>query len=108
MPLIAAPLQMTPTSDTSYVSSRADAVSQIESSLVQLGTIFGRLAGILSSQGEMVARIDDNIEEAMENVEGGQGELERHFRHLSDNRILALKLGGMLLSFLIFFLFFMA
>jgi syntaxin 5 len=39
-----------------YLQSRADDVEQVESTIRELGGIFGRLAEIVSEQGEMVQR----------------------------------------------------
>ena len=58
-----------------YYSSRADAMHTIESTIVELGGIFSQLATMVKEQEEMVARIYDNTEQAVLDVDGGHNEL---------------------------------
>ncbi|EEY55605.1 syntaxin-like protein [Phytophthora infestans T30-4] len=91
-----------------YTESRAEAVSQIESHIVDIGQLFGRLSTLIHEQGDLVRRIDDNVEESLVNVSSGEHELLKYFSSLSNNRLLALKISAILLVFLIFFMFFLA
>ncbi|ETK85079.1 hypothetical protein L917_09838 [Phytophthora nicotianae] len=91
-----------------YTESRAEAVSQIESHIVDIGQLFGRLSTLIHEQGGLVRRIDDNVEESLVNVSSGEHELLKYFSSLSNNRMLALKISAILLVFLIFFMFFLA
>ncbi|KAF4148588.1 SNARE domain-containing protein [Phytophthora infestans] len=91
-----------------YTESRAEAVSQIESHIVDIGQLFGRLSTLIHEQGDLVRRIDDNVEESLVNVSSGEHELLKYFSSLSNNRMLALKISAILLVFLIFFMFFLA
>ncbi|KAI9917957.1 hypothetical protein PsorP6_012803 [Peronosclerospora sorghi] len=91
-----------------YTESRAEAVSQIESHIVDIGQLFGRLSTLIHEQGDLVRRIDDNVDESLVNVSGGEHELLKYFSSLSNNRLLALKISAILLIFLIFFMFFLA
>ncbi|KAF1336558.1 Syntaxin-like protein, partial [Globisporangium splendens] len=52
-----------------YTESRAEAVSQIESHIVDIGQMFGRLATILHEQEDLVRRIDDNVDDTLANIE---------------------------------------
>lgn len=91
-----------------YTASRAEAVSQIESHIVDIGQLFGRLSNLIHEQGDLVRRIDDNVEESLGNVSSGEHELLKYFSNLSNNRLLALKISAILLVFLIFFMFVLA
>ncbi|OWZ05724.1 Syntaxin [Phytophthora megakarya] len=91
-----------------YTESRAEAVGQIESHIVDIGQLFGRLSTLIHEQGDLVRRIDDNVEESLVNVSSGEHELLKYFSSLSNNRLLALKISAILLVFLIFFMFFLA
>ncbi|KAG2784301.1 hypothetical protein JG687_00012909 [Phytophthora cactorum] len=91
-----------------YTESRAEAVSQIESHIVDIGQLFGRLSTLIHEQGDLVRRIDDNVEESLVNVSSGEHELLKYFSSLSNNRLLALKISAILLVFLVFFMFFLA
>ncbi|KAF4315747.1 hypothetical protein BBO99_00009124 [Phytophthora kernoviae] len=91
-----------------YTESRAEAVSQIESHIVDIGQLFGRLSTLIHEQGDLVRRIDDNVDDSLVNVGSGEQELLKYFSSLSNNRMLALKVSAILLVFLIFFMFFLA
>ncbi|CAH0481514.1 unnamed protein product [Peronospora belbahrii] len=91
-----------------YTESRAEAVSQIESHIVDIGQLFGRLSTLIHEQGDLVRRIDDNVEDSLVNVSSGEQELLKYFSSLSNTRLLALKISAILLIFLIFFMFFLA
>ncbi|KAG3094951.1 hypothetical protein PI124_g18217 [Phytophthora idaei] len=91
-----------------YTESRAEAVSQIESHIVDIGQLFGRLSTLIHEQGDLVRRIDDNVEESLVTVSSGEHELLKYFSSLSNNRLLALKISAILLVFLVFFMFFLA
>jgi hypothetical protein len=43
--------------------SRAEALRNVESTIVELGTIFNKLSEMVASQTEMAVRIDENIDE---------------------------------------------
>jgi len=91
----------------SYVRSRTEAMENIESTIVELGQIFNQLAHMVQEQGEMVQRIDSNVEEAALSVESAHMELLKYFRNISNNRWLALKVFGILIVFFIIFIVFM-
>lgn len=152
-----------------YLASRAQALHQVESTIVELGTIFQQLAHMVSragrrwqlsgaghwrtartegwagrgqgcrkrrcrapalmrhqlaappalarcfccvaqvhEQGEMAMRIDENVEDALGNVDAGQAQLLRYLNTISSNRWLILKVFFVLMLFLVFFLVFVA
>ncbi|KAJ6295837.1 hypothetical protein OIU78_023795 [Salix suchowensis] len=68
--------QMVPLQD-SYMQSRAEALHNVESTIQELGNIFTQLATMVSQQGELAIRIDENMDETVSNVEGAQGQLVR-------------------------------
>lgn len=87
--------------DTSYQTARADAVRQVESTIVELGQIFNQLATMVSEQGELVDRIDANVEDTVGNMSAGQNQLALYYNSISGNRALILKVFGVLLTFLV-------
>lgn len=91
-----------------YSEARAEAISQIESHIVEIGQQFGRLSSLIQEQGDLVQRIDDNVEDTVGNIYAGENELLKYYTGLSNNRMLALKVGAILFVFLIFFMFFLA
>ncbi|KAL4563960.1 hypothetical protein LXL04_028009 [Taraxacum kok-saghyz] len=99
--------QMVPVQD-SYMQSRAEALHNVESTIHELGSIFTQLATMVSQQGELAIRIDENMEDTLSNVEGAQGQLMRYLNSISSNRWLMIKIFFVLIAFLMIFLFFVA
>ncbi|CAN1331318.1 SYP32 [Linum perenne] len=99
--------QMVPLQD-SYMQSRAEALHNVESTIHELGNIFTQLATMVSQQGELAIRIDENMDETLSNVEGAQGQLVRYLNSISSNRWLMIKIFFVLVVFLMIFLFFVA
>ncbi|KAF5742944.1 syntaxin-32 [Tripterygium wilfordii] len=99
--------QMVPLQD-SYMQSRAEALHNVESTIHELGSIFTQLATMVSQQGELAIRIDENMDDTLANVEGAQSQLARYLTSISSNRWLMIKIFGVLIVFLMFFLFFVA
>uniref|UniRef100_A0AC34QYV1 t-SNARE coiled-coil homology domain-containing protein n=1 Tax=Panagrolaimus sp. JU765 TaxID=591449 RepID=A0AC34QYV1_9BILA len=91
-----------------YYRDRLGAMENIESSISQLGQIFSQLAHLVQEQGEMIARIDSNVEHTSINVEAAHHELLKYFNNISKNRWLIIKVFGVLLVFIVFFIIFMA
>lgn len=99
--------QLVPLQD-SYMQSRAEALQNVESTIHELSNIFTQLATMVSQQGEIAIRIDENMEDALANVEGAQGQLVRYLNSISSNRWLMIKIFFVLVVFLMIFLFFVA
>ena len=96
-----------PMEDT-YMNSRADALRNVESTIVELGGIFEQLAHMVAEQGEMAVRIDENVDETVTNVESAQAQLMKYFKTISSNRWLAMKVFSVLLLFAVMFIVFVA
>jgi hypothetical protein len=94
--------------DQSYLESRTSAMQDVESHIVELGTIFNRLATMLQDQRELVENVHDNVEDAEQNVHRGQLALMATLRSLQSNRMLAAKVSGVLVLFILFFIIFLA
>nr|GMD46059.1 syntaxin-32-like [Ipomoea batatas] len=99
--------QMVPLQD-SYMQSRAEALHNVEATIHELGSIFNQLATLVSQQGEIAIRIDENMEDTLANVEGAQGALLKYLNSISSNRWLMIKIFFVLIFFLMIFLFFVA
>lgn len=92
----------------SNMQSRAEALHNVESTIHELGNIFTQLATMVSQQGELAIRIDENMDDTLANVEGAQGQLVRYLNSISSNRWLMIKIFFVLMAFLMIFLFFVA
>lgn len=99
--------QMVPLQD-SYIQSRAEALQNVESTIMELGSIFTQLATMVAQQGEIALRIDENMDETLSNVEGAQGALLKYLNRISSNRWLILKIFFVLIIFLLIFIVFVA
>ncbi|XP_028791654.1 syntaxin-32 isoform X2 [Neltuma alba] len=99
--------QMVPLQDT-YMQSRAEALQNVESTIHELSSIFNQLATLVSQQGEIAIRIDENMDDTLANVEGAQGALLKYLNSISSNRWLMIKIFFVLIFFLMVFLFFVA
>lgn len=88
------------------LAERADKMQLIESTIVELGTVFNQLAHIVQDQGETITRIDMNISETTANVEAAHDALLRYFASINSNRWLILKVFGVLFFFFIVFVVF--
>lgn len=94
--------------DQSDLAERADKMHLIESTIVELGTVFNQLASMVQTQGETITRIDMNISETTDNVEAAHDALLRYFASINSNRWLMLKVFGVLFFFFVLFVMFAA
>jgi len=94
--------------DQSYMRQRADAMSQVEASIVQLGTIFNKLAVMVSEHQELVQRVEDNVEEANENIMLSLSTLTNTLTSMRTNRALMFKIMAVLFIFVVLFITFFA
>jgi len=94
--------------DQNYLLERADAMSTVESNIVELGTIFNKLAVMVSEHREMVERVEDNVEETNMNLNMSMNVLTDTLTNLKSNRALVTKLFGVLVGFIITFIIFFA
>ncbi|XP_028840473.1 syntaxin 5A, like [Denticeps clupeoides] len=92
----------------SYIQSRADTMQNIESTIVELGSIFQQLAHMVKEQEETVQRIDANVEDTHLNVDAAHAEILKYFQSVSSNRWLLIKIFLILIIFFIVFVVFMA
>jgi len=91
-----------------YLQTRADAMSTVESHIVELGTVFNKLAGLVHEHREMVQRVEDNVEDANATIFQSMSVLTDTLENLRSNRALALKLFSILVVFIVFFIVFFA
>ncbi|XP_061644032.1 syntaxin-5a isoform X2 [Phyllopteryx taeniolatus] len=92
----------------SYIQSRADTMQNIESTIVELGSIFQQLAHMVKEQEETIQRIDSNVEDTQLNVEAAHSEILKYFQSVSSNRWLMIKIFLVLVVFFIIFVVFFA
>uniref|UniRef100_A0A7S4VKK9 t-SNARE coiled-coil homology domain-containing protein n=2 Tax=Ditylum brightwellii TaxID=49249 RepID=A0A7S4VKK9_9STRA len=99
-------LQLIP--DQNYLRERADAMSTVETNIVELGTIFNKLAVMVGEHREMVERLEDNVDDANQNISLTFNTLTDTLNNLQSNRQLAMKLFGIVALFIVLFITFFA
>lgn len=88
---------------SSYLQTRAVAVENVQTTLAELGSIFEQLAVMVSEQGQMLQRVDDDVEDAVANTTAGQAELQKLWRSMQTNRGLVVRVFAMLFFFVVLF-----
>jgi len=91
-----------------YLEQRADAVDDIQKMLGELGTMYTRLAGFVEGQGEDINRIDSNVSGALVSLTAGEKELQTALARQRSSQWLVVKVFGVLLTFAMFFVMFVA
>jgi syntaxin 5 len=75
--------------EAGYTSARAEALANVESTIVELGSIFTQLAELVQAQGEATRRIDENVDETLGNVDAAKAQLAKYLAAVSSNRCAA-------------------
>ncbi|RCV16031.1 hypothetical protein SETIT_3G104700v2 [Setaria italica] len=78
----------------------------MESTTHELAQIFRQLGSMVSQQGELAIRIDENMDATLVNVEAAQGQLLKHLNNISSNGWMMSKIFIVLIIFLLIFVLF--
>jgi len=89
-----------------YTRSRLDAVQSIQGTIIELQGMFTQLANLVVEQGEMITRIDADIDDASHRVEEAQNQLLKFYQRLTSNRSLTIKIFLVLIIFVVLFVVF--
>ncbi|UZJ53295.1 hypothetical protein CBS101457_002615 [Exobasidium rhododendri] len=87
-------MQMMEGGSDQYMQQRSSAIESIESTISELGQIFGQLAHMVAEQRDTVQRIDSDVYDVADNVSGAQRELLKYYASVSSNRWLMFKIFG--------------
>jgi len=93
------------TSNSTY-RSRAAAAKQIEATVHELSTTFQDFARLMQEQESLIRRIDDDVTDALTDVDEGQTQLLKYLHNISSNRGLILRTFGIVFCFVLIFAFF--
>ena len=85
---------------------RLQEAQQAESTISDLGQLFGKMSTLISSQGEVLEKVEDDVECALTDVSAGQEEITILYTLKKGNRPLILKVFGILIFFIIFMRFY--
>lgn len=100
-------LLLDPVSDSHYFESREKAVTEVERTIGELGQLFNRLATMISAQQELVERVDEDVESAIDNATNAQNVLMKAYEKVSSNRAMYMKIFAILGVFALFFVLFL-
>lgn len=100
-------LMFAPLATNQYYESREVAVTEVESTIAELGSLFKRLATMISEQQELVTRIDEDVESAVSTADRAHEILIKTYESMSGNRALYTKIGFLLAIFTLFFVLFL-
>jgi len=89
-----------------YIGSRTEAVQNIEKVITELSQIFQTISTLVAEQGEIIERINDNVEDTSSNVSLAQNQLLQYLNSVSSNRWLIVKLFAVLIFFVVLFIVF--
>jgi len=89
-----------------YISSRSEVVRNIEITIIELQKIFQHLATLVSEQGEMLERIDLNVDDSIANTNKASDQLMIYLKSISSNRGMILKMFMALIVFVVLFIIF--
>ncbi|CAH7676259.1 syntaxin 5 [Phakopsora pachyrhizi] len=92
-------MQLTQNNSEVYLQQRSTAIESIESTITELGSIFSQLAQMVAQQGEQVQRIDQDTIDIESNIQSAQSELLKFYSSISGNRMLMLKVFGIIIIF---------
>lgn len=91
--------------DDLFLQSRASALEGIERTIGELQGIFQQLASMVEEQGEKAARVDENIEESISNVDSAKAQLDKYLASIKSNWKLMAKVVAVIIVFMVFFAF---
>jgi hypothetical protein len=82
--------------------ARAQQARLAERSIAELGVMFTKMSTLISQQGEVLERIEDDVEAAGMDIDAGHDELVKVYGMTKGNRGLILKVFGILIFLIIF------
>jgi len=91
-----------------YQDSRAEAVQRTQANIGEVASIFRKMAVLVTGQEESIQSLFDDVTHTLDNVEDGQRHLVQHWRHMSSNRRLIVKVFLILVFLVLFFVAFLA
>lgn len=94
--------------DTQYLRSRVDAITTVETHIAELGQVMSTLANMVASQDHTINQLGDNVDRAHVDMSAGIAQLQKYYESIRGNKQLMSRLFGVVLLFMLFFLFFLA
>jgi hypothetical protein len=86
--------------------SRLEEAQQAERTLAELGTMFSKMTTLISQQGDVLEKVEDDVEAGLTEVTAGQEEISILYSIKKGNRGLIIKVFALLIFFIIFMRFY--
>ena len=86
--------------------NRLQEAQQAERTLAELGTMFTKMTSLISQQGEVLEKVEDDVEAGLQEIIGGENEIQNLYAIRKGNRGLIIKLFSLLIFFIIFMRFY--
>jgi hypothetical protein len=83
-------------------AQRVEEAQQAERQLGELGTLFGKMSTLISQQGEVLEKVEDDVEAALVDVTAGQEEITKLYHIKKGNRGLIIKTFAILIFLICF------
>jgi syntaxin 5 len=94
--------------DNQYLRTRVDAITAVETHIADLGQVMGALSEMIHQQENLVNDFSDNVDRSQMDIRAGFLQLEKYYNSIRGNKKLVQRLFGVVVVFLLFFLFFLA
>lgn len=85
--------------------SRLKGAEKVEAALAQMGSLFSQVASMVVEQGEVLTRIEDDMENGLEEVKLGHQQMEKFWEISKQGRGVILTLVAVTVLFVVFFLY---
>lgn len=87
-------------------ASRLQSARLAEKSIAELTTMFSKMSNLISQQGEVLERIEDDVEAASGDIDAGHDELVKVYGYTKGNRGLIIKVFAVLIFLIVFMRFY--
>lgn len=94
--------------DVGGEQERWKSIQNVQKAISDIATMFKKMSEVIALHDDMVERIDHNIDETTTNMESGRQDLMHYLNNISGNRKLILKVFGIILGFILFFIVFLS
>ncbi|CAD7928248.1 unnamed protein product [Amoebophrya sp. A120] len=94
--------------DPGYTDSRAEAMQTVQRAIADVGQMFKRMRDLINEQEYAVMRIDQDVTDTQDNLDQAERSLLQYLDSISSNRMLILKVFGIIIAFIIIFIVFLS
>jgi syntaxin 5 len=82
---------------------REEEVNAMQSTLAELGTMFQRFGAVVAEQGELISRIDNNVEASVGHIGEAHSQILKYQKNMKGNRGFIIKVFGVLFFIIVIY-----